>query len=684
MDDHYIGSAPDSLREDCASSSPAARRDLACALVDELPCARRARRLRRARRRRASSESRAEHPGTLGIVGDIARQGRDPSDRAAGRSAGSAASTCWSTTRRASARCRWRRSPTPSARTSSGRSRRTSLGPFRLTKALLGALAASAREGRGRRRRQRVERRRGQRVRDWGAYGASKAALRHMTRIWDEELAAARRPLPVARPGRHGHAAARARGARRRSARRCSARRSRRASIVDAIVARCPRDRGRIATAQRTRSVAHDRRRSRRSSGPLPARLLVVDADGSRDAPAARALARLAAAAAISSSRTTPPRCPRASPAFIVRTGQPIEVRLAAWRSPVAGDASRVRRRRLRRRRLPHAHRGSAAAAARLPPATGWRSGRCRRPSRIARPSALRARCASMRRARAFWQQLARHGRPIQYAHIAEPLALWDAWTPIAARAGRVRAAVGGLRHRMARRRGDARARHRLRDADARRRPVVDRRCDARPPLAARRVVPDLREHRARDRDRRARTDARHRDRHDGRARRRACGEPPGGVRAARAAGNAADRAHHAGCASSMRSSPARTSPGAATTSCCARSLGRRVLAPPTRALERDGFRTHEFGDSMLVFADARSRPRRASLPASAACAACNAFSDAQCPSRAGRARRATEQRPQRVPVLQSPPDAHAVVVRSALDDEQALRRSARRRRAPG
>jgi len=64
------------------------------------------------------------------------------------------------------------------------------VGPFRLTKALLGALTASAREGHrpvvlnissdaaihpypG-----------------WGAYGASKAALHHMTRIWNEELAA--------------------------------------------------------------------------------------------------------------------------------------------------------------------------------------------------------------------------------------------------------------------------------------------------------------------------------------------------------------------------------------------------------------------------------------------------------------------------------------------------------------
>jgi NAD(P)-dependent dehydrogenase (short-subunit alcohol dehydrogenase family) len=62
------------------------------------------------------------------------------------------------------------------------------LGPFRLTKALLGALAASAREGRG-----------GMVVNissdaavtpyeTWGAYGASKAALRHMSRIWDAEL----------------------------------------------------------------------------------------------------------------------------------------------------------------------------------------------------------------------------------------------------------------------------------------------------------------------------------------------------------------------------------------------------------------------------------------------------------------------------------------------------------------
>lgn len=62
------------------------------------------------------------------------------------------------------------------------------LGPFRLTRALLGALRASAAEGRG-----------GVVLNissdaavtpypDWGAYGASKAALAHMSAVWDREL----------------------------------------------------------------------------------------------------------------------------------------------------------------------------------------------------------------------------------------------------------------------------------------------------------------------------------------------------------------------------------------------------------------------------------------------------------------------------------------------------------------
>jgi len=64
------------------------------------------------------------------------------------------------------------------------------LGPFRLTKALLGSLAASAREG----RRPLVVNVSSDAAinpySNWGAYGASKAALHHLSRIWNEELSA--------------------------------------------------------------------------------------------------------------------------------------------------------------------------------------------------------------------------------------------------------------------------------------------------------------------------------------------------------------------------------------------------------------------------------------------------------------------------------------------------------------
>src|SRR5579862_693961 len=64
------------------------------------------------------------------------------------------------------------------------------LGPFRLTKALLGALAASAREGRGALVLNVSSDAALNPYPGWGAYGASKAALHHMTRIWSEEMAA--------------------------------------------------------------------------------------------------------------------------------------------------------------------------------------------------------------------------------------------------------------------------------------------------------------------------------------------------------------------------------------------------------------------------------------------------------------------------------------------------------------
>ncbi|HYL99168.1 MAG TPA: SDR family oxidoreductase [Blastocatellia bacterium] len=64
------------------------------------------------------------------------------------------------------------------------------LGPFRLTKALLGSLGASAREGRGAVVVNISSDAAINPYPRWGAYGASKAALHHLTRIWNEELAA--------------------------------------------------------------------------------------------------------------------------------------------------------------------------------------------------------------------------------------------------------------------------------------------------------------------------------------------------------------------------------------------------------------------------------------------------------------------------------------------------------------
>lgn len=62
------------------------------------------------------------------------------------------------------------------------------VGPFRLTKALLGALAASAREGRRAVVLNVSSDAAVNAYPTWGAYGASKAALRHLTHIWDAEV----------------------------------------------------------------------------------------------------------------------------------------------------------------------------------------------------------------------------------------------------------------------------------------------------------------------------------------------------------------------------------------------------------------------------------------------------------------------------------------------------------------
>jgi NAD(P)-dependent dehydrogenase (short-subunit alcohol dehydrogenase family) len=62
------------------------------------------------------------------------------------------------------------------------------LGPFRLTKAVLGALSASAREGRGAVVVNVSSDAAVNAYPTWGAYSTSKAALRHLTAIWNVEL----------------------------------------------------------------------------------------------------------------------------------------------------------------------------------------------------------------------------------------------------------------------------------------------------------------------------------------------------------------------------------------------------------------------------------------------------------------------------------------------------------------
>jgi NAD(P)-dependent dehydrogenase (short-subunit alcohol dehydrogenase family) len=63
------------------------------------------------------------------------------------------------------------------------------VGPFRLTKALLGPLVSSAREGRASVVLNVSSDAAKNAYATWGAYGASKAALAHLSAVWGEELA---------------------------------------------------------------------------------------------------------------------------------------------------------------------------------------------------------------------------------------------------------------------------------------------------------------------------------------------------------------------------------------------------------------------------------------------------------------------------------------------------------------
>ena len=115
-----------------------------------------------------------------------------------------------------------------------------------------------------------------------------------------------------------------------------------------------------------------------------------------------------------------------------VRTGTPIEIRLAARASLAADDVGRFAavifgpgdyRIRTEDRPLPPAI--VAGDRLQLGPLTASVE------ALLGHPRLARVRFEGS--AAAIWAALAHHGRPIQYAHVKEPLELWDVWTPIAA-----------------------------------------------------------------------------------------------------------------------------------------------------------------------------------------------------------------------------------------------------------
>ncbi len=292
------------------------------------------------------------------------------------------------------------------------------LGAFRLTKALFGALAASARERRGALVINIVSDAAVNAYPGWGAYGASKAALRHLTAIWDEETKAQGIRFLAIDPGDMDtplHALA--------------------LPEADRSTLNVPSEIGRGDHRADDGEVADAKCRSgsmmTAGSHPdlRPARLLMVAPDGGMAHFPRSALAGFiqAGAVVVANDAAT---LPASLGGMHAASGAPIEIRLAGWVS--LGDPSRFvavafgrgdHRMRTEDRPLPpplapgdHLSLGPLAAIIE---------------EIHDHPRLVSLRFAGSRGA--ILAGLAAHGRPIQYAHVAEPLALWDVWTRIAA-----------------------------------------------------------------------------------------------------------------------------------------------------------------------------------------------------------------------------------------------------------
>lgn len=164
---------------------------------------------------------------------------------------------------------------------------------------------------------------------------------------------------------------------------------------------------------------------------PGDARLLVVDAGGCvHDLPRRRLIDRLRPGDLLVANDAA--TMPASLGGVHVRSGKPVELRLAA-RDSLAPEAIRQftavlfgagdwRTRTEDRPEAPAVQPGDLLALGPL---------QARVLATLGAPRLLRVEFAGT--PDAIWAGLARHGRPVQYAHLAQPLALWDVWTRVAA-----------------------------------------------------------------------------------------------------------------------------------------------------------------------------------------------------------------------------------------------------------
>jgi S-adenosylmethionine:tRNA ribosyltransferase-isomerase len=342
---------------------------------------------------------------------------------------------------------------------------------------------------------------------------------------------------------------------------------------------------------------------------PASARLLVIDAAGRvTQSPRARWLDFLERGDLVVANDAA--TLPASLAGVHARTGQPIEMRLAAWRSPVSGETAAFdaivfgsgdyRTRTEDRPSPPELASGDEFVFGTLTATVV---------ELLDHPRLVRVHFDGS--GAAFRQHLAARGRPIQYAHVREPLELWDAWTSIAAvpvafeppSAGFVIAwrDVESMRGRGI---GFATLTHAAGLSS-----TGDAALDRRLPLDEWYRIP-------------ATTAA---------AIAKACAErmrvvaigttvvraiehaasQPGGVRAAeRQATQRIDAQTPLRIVDALVTGTHE--PGSSHHELLRAFASDTVLDAAARTLDRDGYRTHEFGDSMLVFADGRAKSRHA------------------------------------------------------------------------